>query len=190
MARTLAADKDAISVLASLLRSTEEPCPLILLGAGASFRSGVPTAAEAVRQIARLVYSERELMNARPPARVKPSEWESWLHGFDWFALGNDRLAENFPLVVENLLVPNLVFLCAILSGCAAPRSGLSERACRSLGAERYALSGMSRICLLADMSRGGMSILAPIFRHRFRLDRAEPRTSVNARVSYLRSPR
>src|SRR5262245_29254263 len=58
--------KEAVSVLAPLLRSTDEPCPLMLLGAGASFRSGVPTAADAVKQIARLVYSERELKNARP----------------------------------------------------------------------------------------------------------------------------
>ena len=99
-------NKEAVSVLRPLLRATEEPCPLILLGAGASFRSGVPTAAEAVKQIERRVYSEVELKNARPPERVKPSEWESWLQGFDWFVPGNDRLAENFPLVVEHLLVP------------------------------------------------------------------------------------
>lgn len=99
-------NKEALSVLGPLLRSTDESCPLILLGAGASFRSGVPTAADAVKQIARLVYSERELKNTRPPERVKPSEWESWLQGFDWFIPGGDRLAENFPLVVEHLLVP------------------------------------------------------------------------------------
>jgi hypothetical protein len=99
-------NKEAVSVLVPLLRAGDEPCPLLLLGAGASFRSGVPTASEAVKQIARLVYSERELRNARPPERVKPSEWESWLHSFDWFIDGPDRLAENFPLVVEHLLVP------------------------------------------------------------------------------------
>src|SRR5580698_4914770 len=99
-------NKDAVSALGSLLQSTDEPCPLILLGAGASFRSGVPTAADAVKQITRLVYSERVLRGARPPARVKPSEWESWLQQFDWFIPGPDRLAENFPLVVEKLLVP------------------------------------------------------------------------------------
>jgi hypothetical protein len=96
----------AVDALVPLLRATEEPCPLILLGAGASFRSGVPTAADAVKQIARLVYSERELKKSRPPERVKPSEWEAWLQGFGWFIPGPDRLAENFPLVVENLLVP------------------------------------------------------------------------------------
>ncbi|HTU32712.1 MAG TPA: hypothetical protein VMF66_02795, partial [Candidatus Acidoferrum sp.] len=99
-------NKEAVSVLAPLLRSTDEPWPLILLGAGASFRCGVPTASDAVKQIARLVYSQRELKNARPPERVKPSEWELWLQGFDWFIPGADRLAENFPLVVEHLLVP------------------------------------------------------------------------------------
>lgn len=98
--------KEAVSALAPRLRASEESCPLLLLGAGASFRSGVPTAAESVKQIARLVYSERELKNARPPERVKPSEWEPWLQSFDWFIPGTDRLAENFPLAVQHLLVP------------------------------------------------------------------------------------
>jgi hypothetical protein len=102
----LTGNKEAVAVLGQILRSTDEPWPLILLGAGASFRSGVPTAADAVKQIARLVYSQRELKNARPPERVKPSEWESWLQSFDWFIPGADRLAENFPAVVEHLMVP------------------------------------------------------------------------------------
>ena len=118
-------NKDAVSALGSLLQSSEEPCPLILLGAGASFRSGVPTAADAVKQIARLVYSERELKNTRPPERVKPSEWESWLHGFDWFVPGSDRLAENFPLAVEHLLVP-AEFRKRVLLDLMRPVNGIS----------------------------------------------------------------
>jgi hypothetical protein len=121
----MASNQEAVSVLGPLLRSAEEPCPLILLGAGASFRSGVPTAAEAVKQIARLVYSERELKNSRPPERVKPSEWESWLQGFDWFVPGNDRLAENFPLVVEHLLVP-AEFRKRVLLDLMRPVNGIS----------------------------------------------------------------
>jgi hypothetical protein len=96
-----------------------------LLGAGASFRSGVPTAVEAVKQIARLVYSERELKNSRPPERVKPSEWESWLQSFDWFVPGNDRLAENFPLVVEHLLVP-AEFRKRVILDLMRPVNGIS----------------------------------------------------------------
>ena len=119
-------NKEAVSALGPLLRSTDEPWPLILLGAGASFRSGVPTAADAVKQIARLVYSERELKNARPPERVKPSEWESWLQGFDWFIPGADRLAENFPAVVEHLLVP-AEFRKRVLLDLMRPVHGISS---------------------------------------------------------------
>jgi hypothetical protein len=118
-------NREAVSVLGPVLRSTDEPCPLILLGAGVSFRSGVPTASDAVKQIARLVYSEHELKNARPPERVKPSEWESWLHEFDWFLPGTDRLAENFPLVVEHLLVP-AEFRKRVLLDLMRPVNGIS----------------------------------------------------------------
>ena len=118
-------NKSAIAVLGPLFRSREEPCPLILLGAGASFRSGVPTAADAVRQITRLVYSERVLRGSRPPERVKPSEWEAWLQAFDWFIPGPDRLAENFPLVVEKLLVP-AEFRKRVLLDLMRPLNGIS----------------------------------------------------------------
>lgn len=102
----MSSNKDAIAVLAPLLRNTEEAPPLLLLGAGASFRSGVPLAAEAVKRIARIVYAERELHGARSPERVRPTEWEPWLQRFPWFVGGDDRLAENFPLAVEHLLTP------------------------------------------------------------------------------------
>jgi hypothetical protein len=60
---------DAVSVLAPLLRATADTCPLLFLGAGASFHSGVPLAAEAVKQIARLVFAQQELRGARTPER-------------------------------------------------------------------------------------------------------------------------
>jgi hypothetical protein len=117
--------KEAVSVLASLLRPNDGPCPLLLLGAGASFRSGVPTAADAMRQIARIFYSERVLRNSRPPERVKPSEWESWLQSLPWFIAGSDRLAENFPLAVEHLLVP-AEFRKKIILDLMRPVNGIS----------------------------------------------------------------
>jgi len=98
---------------------------VLLLGAGASFRSGVPTAAEAVKQIARLVYSEREIGGSRPPERVKPSEWEPWLQRFPWFTRGADRLAENFPLVVEHLLFP-ADFRKRVILDLMRPRNAIS----------------------------------------------------------------
>lgn len=116
---------DALSILRPLLRGSEVP-PLLLLGAGASFRSGVPTAAEAVKQIARLVYSERVLNGQRPPERVKPSEWESWLQSFPWFLQGEDRLAENFPLIVDEVLKP-AEYRKRVLLDLMRPRNGLSS---------------------------------------------------------------
>ena len=83
---------DAVALIATLLRGEDDRWPIFLLGAGASFRSGVPTAAEAVKQIARIVYSERKLLGARPPERVKPSEWEPWLREQPWF---NDDAMTN-----------------------------------------------------------------------------------------------
>jgi hypothetical protein len=99
--------------------------PVLLLGAGASFRSSVPTAAEAVKQIARVVYSERQLGGSRRRERVKPSKWESWLQSFPWFVHGADRLAENFPLIVEHLLTPADFRKRGILE-LMRPRNGLS----------------------------------------------------------------
>jgi SIR2-like domain len=118
-------NKEALSVLASLLRPGDRPWPLLLLGAGASFRSGVPTAATAVKQIARISYSESVLRNSRPPERVKPSEWESWLQSLPWFIPGSDRLAENFPLAVEHLLVP-AEFRKRIILDLMRPVNGIS----------------------------------------------------------------
>jgi hypothetical protein len=115
----------AVSILGPLLRASDEPCPILLVGAGASFRSGVPTAAEAVKQIARLVYSERVLGGSRPPERVKPSEWEPWLQNFPWFLHGTDRLAENFPLIVEHLLAP-AEFRKRVLLDLTRARNGIS----------------------------------------------------------------
>ena len=116
---------EAVAVLATLLRAKDEQPPVVLLGAGASFRSGVPTAGEAVKQIARRFYSERILAGSRPPERVKPSEWESWLRQFSWFLHGEDRLGENFPLVVEHLLTP-AEFRKIVLLDLMQPRHGIS----------------------------------------------------------------
>ena len=80
--------------------------PTFLLGAGASFSSGIPLAAESVKRLAKQAYSDFQLGGKTLPERIKTSEWTAWLHGQKWFIRGDDRLAENFPLVIENLLKP------------------------------------------------------------------------------------
>jgi hypothetical protein len=120
----MSGNAEALSLLAPLFKAGD-PCPILLLGAGASFRSGVPTAADAVRHIARLVYSEHVLRGSRPPERVKPTEWEPWLQAFPWFIHGADRLAENFPIVVQNLLTP-AEYRKKVILELMQPRNGLS----------------------------------------------------------------
>jgi hypothetical protein len=92
--------------IASLMRASIEARPIFLLGAGTSFSSGVPLAAESVRRIARRVFAERAKGGAILPEQVKLSEWQTWLQAQPWFIKGDDRLAENFPLLVEHLLQP------------------------------------------------------------------------------------
>src|SRR5260370_1905137 len=92
--------------LASILKAENEARPTILLGAGASFSSGVPLADEAVKRIARRVFSERVLAGKVLPEQVKTSEWRAWLNQQPWFINDESRLAENFPLAVKHLLQP------------------------------------------------------------------------------------
>jgi hypothetical protein len=111
--------------LAALLRASNEIRPLLLLGAGASFRSGVPLAADAVKRIAKAAYIRTELGGKCHPAQVKMSQWMPWLTLQPWFIAGDDRLAENFPLAVQHLLRPD-EFRREFLLEITQPTNGIS----------------------------------------------------------------
>lgn len=97
---------DTVRELVSLLKPQNEARPTILLGAGASFSSGVPLADESVRRIARRYYAERVVAGQVLPEQVKTSEWMAWLGDQPWFIRDPARLSENFPLAVKHLLRP------------------------------------------------------------------------------------
>jgi hypothetical protein len=98
--------EETVRILAAKFRASNDARPVLLIGAGGSFSSGVPAAAESVRRLSKRVYADVVLGGSVPPEQVKPGEWQSWLHQQPWFLKGDDRLAENFPLVVEHLLTP------------------------------------------------------------------------------------
>jgi len=100
------AHKDSVALLCSLMKPDNDERPTFLFGAGASFSSGIPLAAESVKRLAKQAYSDFQLGGKTPPDQIKASEWTAWLQGQKWFVRGDDRLADNFPLVVENLLMP------------------------------------------------------------------------------------
>ena len=97
---------DTVRELVSLLKPHNEARPTLLLGAGASFSSGVPLADESVKRIARRYYAERVVAGQVLPEQVKTSEWMAWLGGQSWFIRDPARLSENFPLAVKHLLRP------------------------------------------------------------------------------------
>lgn len=118
--------QESVRALASLFRASNEARPILLLGAGASFSSGVPLASESVRRLARRVYAEKFKGGSIPPEQVKLSEWQTWLHNHGWFVKGEDRLGENFPLVVENLLTPR-EYRARILRDLFQPSNGIGS---------------------------------------------------------------
>jgi len=97
---------DTVRELVSIFSPQNEARPTLLLGAGASFSSGVPLADESVKRIARRYYAERVLASSVPPEQVKISEWMAWLSGQPWFIRDPARLGENFPFAVQHLLRP------------------------------------------------------------------------------------
>src|SRR5438552_2665130 len=96
---------DTVRELVSIFSPHNEACPTLLLGAGASFSSGVPLADESVKRIARRYFAER-VLGSTPPEQVKTSEWMAWLSGQSWFIRDPARLGENFPFAVQHLLRP------------------------------------------------------------------------------------
>jgi hypothetical protein len=96
----------SINELVYLFRAHQESRPILLLGAGASFRAGVATAAEAVKRIAKAAYAKNIKGMDWRHCQITVSDWTKYLQDQPWFIPGEDRLAENFPLAVEHLLVP------------------------------------------------------------------------------------
>jgi hypothetical protein len=98
--------RQSVSIISALLSPENDARPTFLLGAGASFSSGIPLAAESVRRLARQTYAEIEQGRRVLPEQIKTSEWVSWLRSKPWFIHGDEKLGENFPLIIEHLLKP------------------------------------------------------------------------------------
>ncbi len=78
--------------------------PVLLLGAGASFSSGVPVAGEMVRQIARYAIASERGRNPEMSTDIMESDVRRYLKKYSW---GKDEnFPEMFPYAVEELLTP------------------------------------------------------------------------------------
>lgn len=97
---------DAIKTLAYLFRTNSKARPVLLLGAGASFRSGIPLADDTVRKIAQAAYARDKFGLNLAASHLMLSDWLPYLHSQPWFIPDLTRFAENFPLAVEHFLTP------------------------------------------------------------------------------------
>jgi predicted HTH transcriptional regulator len=80
-----------------------EPSPILLLGAGASLRSGIPLAGGVVERVARWAYRREHGWTEEHP--LHRSDWVPWLEEKSWYNRSLDP-ADNYPYVVEHLLRP------------------------------------------------------------------------------------
>jgi hypothetical protein len=178
------AHKDSVTILSSLMRPDNDARPTLLFGAGTSFSSGIPLAAESVRRLAKQAYADFQLGGKTPSDQIKTSEWTSWLQSQKWFIRGDDRLAENFPLVIEHLLRPDayrkrtLLDLIALRQDLGAGYRAIAELVLRGLlGTILTTNFDVGLPKALNDTSLGGMNIRVCTFQHRSKLELHRLRT-------------
>jgi len=95
-----------VKELAYLFHPSRPSRPVLLLGAGASFRSGIPMAADSVKKIARAAYARHVRGLPERQCNLTTSDWLPYLQNHSWFIKEPKQMAENFPLAVEHLLHP------------------------------------------------------------------------------------
>jgi hypothetical protein len=90
--------------LKSLFLDDGSSKPVILLGAGASLKSGIPLSADIVEIAAKWSYCQAKGLHRDDPS-VKRSDWLCWLREHRWYR-SNESAADNYSDVIHNLLIP------------------------------------------------------------------------------------
>lgn len=115
-----------IGTLSSLLH--EDKKPVLLLGAGCSIKSGIPTTHEFVGKAAKWGYA-REFGLSPEIVNIRRSDWLPWLRSKTWFNT-KKTFSDNYPDVVENLLQPRAVrkdFMLKVLNPRVPPSRGYEQ---------------------------------------------------------------
>lgn len=152
--------RSAVRQLTSLFEASQRARPVFLLGAGASYRSGVPLADDAVKRIAKEVYAKTNL-GTSSTAKVMPGDISRFLLEQPWFVSEPGRLGDNFPLAVRHLLVPR-EYRRDFFRRELRPVNGTSEG---YYALARLAQRGLSRVALTTNFDGcivEALSALAP----------------------------
>lgn len=95
----------SVARVGGMILNPEGPRPVLLLGAGASVKSGVPLAEDVAALAAKHAYCREHGLTDDDPS-IKRSDWFPWLaNSQPWFE-SESPLAEQYPRVVERLLQP------------------------------------------------------------------------------------
>ena len=90
--------------LKSLFLQSNLASPVLLLGAGASLKSGIPLSGQVVEMAARWAYCQEQGFHPDDPS-VRRSDWLKWLERHAWFD-GAQGIEDNYSAALENLLHP------------------------------------------------------------------------------------
>lgn len=116
----------SVNELIYLFRKSQKYRPIVLLGAGASFRSGIPMASDMVKRIATASYAKQVKGMDWRHCQVAMSDWRLFLQRKDWFISDPDKFVDNYPLAIEHLLVPR-EFRREFFEDVIIPPNGINE---------------------------------------------------------------
>jgi hypothetical protein len=108
-----------------VFRGSHPPDPVLLLGAGASVKSGVPLASHMVSMAAKWAYCEEHGRSFDDPS-VTLSDWKPWLSGQAWYR-ADVAMEEQYPQAIERLLRPRetrRAFFLRALGSAERPSAG------------------------------------------------------------------
>lgn len=118
---------NTIEQLFSVFRGN--PDPVLLLGGGASLKSGIPLGDDLVEKAVRWEYCRSKSLDYED-IRVKRSDWLAWLKEHSWYIPSS--LADNYPLVTKHLLQPKhnrKQFFLSVLNPDVPPSTGYERLA-------------------------------------------------------------
>lgn len=107
----------SVEHLYSVMTRSGGPDAILLLGAGASVKSGIPLSSELVERAAKWAYC-RTFGRSTDDPTVRRSDWFPWLEGRTWYR-SDLPPADNYSTVIEHLLQPRedrKVFLLRIIT--------------------------------------------------------------------------
>jgi hypothetical protein len=120
-----------------VMRGDQPPDAVLLLGAGASVKSGVPLAGQMVSMAAKWSFCREHGLNFDDPS-ITLSDWKPWLNQQSWF--DSDRpLEEQYPQAIQRLLHPResrRAFFLRALASATRPSPGY-EALARLVAARR-----------------------------------------------------